>query len=196
MCPVPERVGLSPGPVPGGHPDGGLLLHGSAVVRGRHRHLHRSHRQPEDGDGDVGSWRAAQVPGCEVRLIFIQMLCVHRLDPNEEKDLLLSFWGVEGPGPLSSHTHTHTHTHMAQQCVWASVSCPRTPGHTDTGIDLVVSGQPALPPDAGVCSGLMVSSGEVDELSLLSLTKGEITHSTYLTYSVYTCRPVFPPRAS
>ena len=63
---VPERGRLPSGSVLGGRSADRLLLHGSAVVRGRHRYLHRSHRQSEDGDGNIGSWRAAQVPGCEV----------------------------------------------------------------------------------------------------------------------------------
>lgn len=64
---VAERSRLPPGPVLGGGPHGGLLLHGPALVRGRHRHLHRTHRQSEDGNGDVGSRGAAQVLGREVR---------------------------------------------------------------------------------------------------------------------------------
>lgn len=62
----PERGGLPPGPVLGGRSHGGLLLHGPAVVRCRHRDFHRSHWQSEDGNGDLGARRAAQVPGCEV----------------------------------------------------------------------------------------------------------------------------------
>lgn len=65
----PERGRLPSGSILGGRPDDYLLLHGSAVVRGRHRHLHRSHRQSEDGDRNIGPWRAAEVPGCEVRLL-------------------------------------------------------------------------------------------------------------------------------
>ena len=61
-----ERGWLSPGPVLGSRPDDRVLLHGTAVVRGGHRDLHRPHRQSEDGDGDVGARGAAQVPGCEV----------------------------------------------------------------------------------------------------------------------------------
>lgn len=66
---VLERGRLPSGSVLGGRSAYCVLLHGSAVVRGRHSHLHRSHRLSEDGDGNIGSWRAAQVPGCEVRLL-------------------------------------------------------------------------------------------------------------------------------
>lgn len=62
-----ERGRVSPGPVLGGHPHNGLLLHGAAVVRGCYSHLHRSHRLSENGDGDVRSWRTAQISGCQVR---------------------------------------------------------------------------------------------------------------------------------
>jgi len=66
-CCVAESSGLPPGPVLGGHPDGRLLLHGAALVRGGHRHLHRPHRQLEDGDGDQRPGGAAPVPGRQVR---------------------------------------------------------------------------------------------------------------------------------
>lgn len=61
-----ERGRLSLGPFLGGHPHGDLLFHGSALVRGRYRHLHRAHRLAEDGDPDFSPWRAAQVPWSEV----------------------------------------------------------------------------------------------------------------------------------
>lgn len=67
VLPGAERRRLPPGPVLGGRSHGGVLLHGSAVVRGCHGHLHRSHRQSEDGNRNLGSGRAAKVPGCEVR---------------------------------------------------------------------------------------------------------------------------------
>ncbi|CAG07774.1 unnamed protein product, partial [Tetraodon nigroviridis] len=60
-----ERGRLPSGSVLGGCSHGGVLLHGSALVCGRHRHLHRPHRQSEDGNGNVGSWGAAQVSGSE-----------------------------------------------------------------------------------------------------------------------------------
>lgn len=66
-CCVAESSGLPPGPVLGGHPHGRLLLHGAALVRGSHRHLHRPHRQLEDGDRDQRPGGAAPVPGCQVR---------------------------------------------------------------------------------------------------------------------------------
>lgn len=61
-----ERGRLSPGPFLGGHPHYHLLFHGSALVRGRDRHLHRPHRLAEDGDPDFGPRRAAQIPWREV----------------------------------------------------------------------------------------------------------------------------------
>ena len=47
-----ERSWISPGSLLGGHPHGGVLLHGPSVVCGCYCHLHRSHRQFEDGDRD------------------------------------------------------------------------------------------------------------------------------------------------
>lgn len=61
-----ERRGLSPGSVPGGRADDHLLLHGPAVVRGGHRHLHRPHRLAENGDPDVGARGDAQILGRQV----------------------------------------------------------------------------------------------------------------------------------
>ena len=70
---IPERGRLPSGSVLGGRSPGGLLVHGPAVVRGCHRYLYRSHRQSEDGNWNIGSWRAAEVPGSEVRLL--QYVC-------------------------------------------------------------------------------------------------------------------------
>lgn len=67
FCLLSERCRLSPGPLLGCHSDDRLLLHGSAVVCGSYCHLHRSHRLPENGDPDVSSWGAAQVPGGQVK---------------------------------------------------------------------------------------------------------------------------------
>lgn len=64
---MPERGRLPSGSVLGGGSHGGLLLHGSPVVRGRHRHLHRPHWQSENGNGNIGTRRAAEIPGREVR---------------------------------------------------------------------------------------------------------------------------------
>lgn len=62
-----ERSRLSLGSVLGGRPDDYLLFHGPAVVRGCHRHLHRPHWLPENGDSDVGPRGGAQIPGSQVR---------------------------------------------------------------------------------------------------------------------------------
>ncbi|XP_037122609.1 electrogenic sodium bicarbonate cotransporter 1 isoform X5 [Syngnathus acus] len=58
-----ERLRVPPGPVLGGHPDGRVLLHGAAVVRGRHSHLHRAHRLAQDGERVQRPRGAAPVPG-------------------------------------------------------------------------------------------------------------------------------------
>lgn len=60
-----ERGRLSLGPVLGGHPDDYLLVHGPALVRGCHRHLHRPHRLSENGDADVGPRGTAEIPRSE-----------------------------------------------------------------------------------------------------------------------------------
>lgn len=67
LSPCAERLWLPLGPVLGGCPDGGVLLHGSAVVRSCYRHLHRTHRLSEDGERVQRPWRAAAVPRSEVR---------------------------------------------------------------------------------------------------------------------------------
>lgn len=65
-----ERGRLSLGPFLGGHPHDDLLFHGPSLVRGCYRHLHCAHRLTEDGDADVGTRRAAQIPWCEVNRVF------------------------------------------------------------------------------------------------------------------------------
>lgn len=64
---VAEKLWLPLGPVLGGRADGRVLLHGLALVRSGHRHLHRTHRLPEDGERVQCPRRAASVPRSEVR---------------------------------------------------------------------------------------------------------------------------------
>ena len=61
-----ERCRLSPGLVLGGCSYDYLLLHGVAVVRGSHGHLHRPYRLTQDGDGDLCPRRGTQIPGRQV----------------------------------------------------------------------------------------------------------------------------------
>lgn len=65
-----ERGRLSLGPFLGGHPHDDLLFYGPSLVRGCYRYLHCAHRLTEDGDADVGTRRAAQIPWCEVNRVF------------------------------------------------------------------------------------------------------------------------------
>lgn len=40
-----------------------VLVHGIALVRGGHRHLHCPHRLAQDGNRDVSARGTAQIPG-------------------------------------------------------------------------------------------------------------------------------------
>lgn len=64
---VTERLWVSFGPDLGGHSDGNVFFFGSAMVCGCHCHFNRPHRFTKDGKWIQCSWRAASVPGCEVR---------------------------------------------------------------------------------------------------------------------------------
>lgn len=65
LCPAEGRW-LPSGPVLGRHPHGSVLFHRATLVRGCHGHLHRPHRQPQDGDGDQRPWGTAPVSGGQV----------------------------------------------------------------------------------------------------------------------------------
>ncbi len=62
-----EGSRVSPGPVLGLHSLDRVFVHGSAVVRGGDRHLHRTHRLHQDGNWDLSTRGTAQVPWSPVR---------------------------------------------------------------------------------------------------------------------------------
>ena len=63
-----EKLWLPLGPFLGGYPNGCVLLHGSALVRGSYGHLHRTHWLFEDGEWEQCHWGAATVPRSQVGL--------------------------------------------------------------------------------------------------------------------------------
>lgn len=130
--PLAERLWLSPGSVLGGHPNGHLLLHGSAMVRRRHRHLHCPHRLAEDGERVERSRRAASVPRGQVgqaatgNITVWQKHCYKSFVFDIERSLMKLVWqSLVYMSSMSNIQRAKNHRHFGVCSHW-SLHLPRT----------------------------------------------------------------------